>query len=89
MGQDTGQGQWPESGDWTGATAVGRRKGQGQEKVAKSGAVSRGGYEAWAGSKGRGAKSERKKLRCEPKRLIRKRMRNEKILMRNDAMRNS
>ena len=26
MGQDTGQGQWRETGDWTGATAVGRRK---------------------------------------------------------------
>ena len=46
--------------------------------MAKSGAVTRGGYEAWAGSKGRGAKSERKKLRCETKRLMRKRMRNQK-----------
>ena len=46
MGKDTGQGQWPESGDWTGATAVGRRNGQGREKVAKSGAVTRVGHEA-------------------------------------------
>ena len=77
-GQETGKGQGQGAGDWTGARAGGRRKGQGWENVAKSGAVTRGGYEAWAGSKGRGAKSERKKLRCETKRLMRKRMRNQK-----------